>query len=174
MRASMTALGLAVLVAFAVPRAAAAQIQFGVGGGPTFPVGDAADGFDTGWNAQLNLGLSFPLMPVGIRLDGTYQRLPSSTTDDVNFNMMSATANAIFSPLPLVVLKPYFIGGVGLYRGELDVDGAESSTDLGINAGLGVQFGLGPLQAFAEARLHNIFGEDDSTRVVPVTIGIQL
>ncbi|MDZ7631797.1 MAG: hypothetical protein U5K74_10735 [Gemmatimonadaceae bacterium] len=62
---------------------------------------------------------------------------------------------------------PYVIGGVGVYNGTEGI-----GTKFGINGGGGVTFKLSGFDAFAEARFHNIFTDGFSSRIIPVSFGI--
>ncbi len=50
---------------------------------------------------------------------------------------------------------------------------SDSSNDLGIAVGGGVEFRLAGFSTFAEARVVNVFGDNDSSRWIPVTFGIR-
>jgi opacity protein-like surface antigen len=62
-----------------------------------------------------------------------------------------------------------------------DVEGSDSDTNFGVNGGAGLDFGLGNLAAFVEARYHAVFGgtvdpetlDDATASFVPITIGIR-
>jgi hypothetical protein len=78
-------------------------------------------------------------------------------------------------PLPP---RPYVLFGPGLFRVEQEgvlydqpVSGAQSR--FGISAGGGVAFPVGPLAAFAEARVHNVFADGGSARLYPIVVGVQ-
>lgn len=76
--------------------------------------------------------------------------------------------------MPLVVIKPYIIAGVGYYDVSFDSDLAEddaSNAEFGFTGGAGVRLGLGRLGVFAEARALRIGGDADLT-TVPVLVGI--
>ncbi|HEX6133430.1 MAG TPA: outer membrane beta-barrel protein [Longimicrobiales bacterium] len=153
---------------------AQAQIGFSIAGGPTFPLGDAGDFLDMGYHVQASAIFSLPLLPIGIQADGAFNRFAYSDVDDANFQSLSGSINAVIN-LPTPGITPYLIGGVGYYNlkdetplGDADVN------DFGINAGAGVRLGLpGIGGVFAEARLHNVFTENESTRFVPVSLGIR-
>ncbi len=90
----------------------------------------------------------------------------------------AVTANARVDGIALPV-TPYLIGGIGMYNSrftdgvavqETDLS-AEARTDFGINAGAGVLFRLGLVQAFAEGRYHHVF-DGQALRHTPVTVGI--
>jgi hypothetical protein len=101
--------------------------------------------------------------PVGFRVDGMIQFADPD-------NLFIGTANALynFSTSSEARIRPYVIGGAGIY--------ADGGTDFGINAGAGATFPLGvgdsPARAFAEARFHAIFAEDNTVQQLPLTVGI--
>jgi hypothetical protein len=143
---------------------AAAQVGLSAGGGISY-------------NAQLSVGLSVPLLPVGLRLDGMFNQFPE-TGEDGDFRVLSGSVNGIVN-LPLPGVTPYLIGGLGLYNSRWVEDedvGHEheegSVTNMGANIGAGVRVGLPGLAVFGEVRLHNLFSEEGSTRFVPLTIGL--
>jgi hypothetical protein len=151
---------------------AAAQLRFAVAGGPSFPLGDLADGADAGWHGQVSAGLSVPFIPIALRVDGAYNRFPTPTPG--NFQVLSGTVNAVFT-IPSVMITPYFIGGLGFYSSRTTGAGttaADEASNAGANIGAGVRLGLPLFSIFGEARLHNIFHDGDHLRYAPVSIGV--
>ena len=109
--------------------------------------------------------------------------LPSNGADNVtgNVDLIGASANVVLS-LTQSVVRPYLIGGVGVYnrRVSQDITGTidefrslrDEQTDLGFNGGFGLAFGgLGPA-VFVEARYHSVATTPERTKFVPVVIGI--
>lgn len=94
--------------------------------------------------------------------------------------ILSGVISAVLAPGGGRVVKPYLIGGVGIYNFDYgDADDADDvnefaiATDVGLNAGVGIRFPLGPLNTFAEARFHNVFSADEPTRFfAPIKVGI--
>jgi hypothetical protein len=133
---------------------------FGAGVGPTISLEDGG-GVDFHVLATLRFNREQG-NPVGYRLDAMVQ-----FADD---EIYIGTINALYSftNAPEARVRPYVIGGAGLY--------ADGGTDFGINAGAGATFPLGvgdsPARAFAEARFHVIFAEGNSIQQVPLTAGI--
>lgn len=164
-----------VAVATAVAAAdASAQVRLSASGGPSFPTGDLSDVVDTGFNVNVGAGLGFPLIPVGVRLEGSLNQFPESAHDG-NFRVISGSANAVLD-IPMLVATPYLIGGLGVYNSRFTDDDEHdegSTTNVGANVGAGVRLGLPFLSVFAEARLHNIFSDDGATRFIPVSVGIR-
>ena len=164
------------------------------------PAGDVGDTQNTGFNVNLALQFRPPLLPFGVRAEGMWNELggdDSVVGDFADFRVIGGTANLLYE-LPFVVVRPYLIGGAGVYNTKLDVAGVDSrtnfglnggvgmynskikfegvdegSTDFGINGGAGLKFSLGALETYAEARLHNIFGDGEgSSRIIPISFGI--
>jgi opacity protein-like surface antigen len=175
---------------------AEAQAKFMIGGGLAMPSGEFSSNEDggyfagNGFNALAGVNLSAPLLPLSLRVDGSFNRfgMHEDLGDvDANYQVLAGTANAVFSlPTPGLV-QPYVLAGVGMYNYKLggdDVPEVDAETRFGINGGVGVNLSLGGLSLFGEARMHNIFVSeqtvDDVTfeaediRMIPVTVGLRL
>lgn len=166
----------ALTLALAAPAGASAQVSFGVGGGPSTPVGDFGDIAETGWHAQASLSIGVPLLALGGRGDVVFQQFPAEGSG--SFRQVGGIANATLGlPLPLVVLSPYAIGGVGAFHhstsdvrfGDEVVPGS-SATEAAWNVGAGVRLGLPGISASLEARYLDAGG---GVRSVPVTVGVR-
>lgn len=170
-----------------LPAIAGAQdartISFGVMGGLSLPMGDLADGVESGYN--ITGSVYMPLAgKLKLRGDVGYESFAGKGSNNIagfDFNVLSVTGNVIF-PLGMERaeggIRPYLIGGGGLYRGTIKdnivgISDSESSNDLGINVGGGFEFKLSGFTTFAEARFVNVFGEDDSSNWIPITFGIR-
>ena len=188
---------LVVAVAAVAAPASAQKAGLGFGGsiGANVPNGDFGDGVKTGLVANGFVGLGTGRF--GLRgelfwsrsdLDNAVIRrvgqqvLPSSGIGDVtgNVDLIGASANLVL-PLTQSVIRPYLIGGVGVYnrRVSQDVGGTieefrnlrDEQTNVGYNGGLGLAFGgIGP-QFFIEARYHSVGTTPEKTRFVPVVVG---
>jgi hypothetical protein len=173
-----------------------AGVGFGASIGANVPNGDYSSGAKTGLVANGFIGLGTGRF--GLRgelfwsrsdLDNAIIRkvgnavLPSDGVGNVtgNVNLIGGTANIVL-PLTQSVVKPYLIGGVGVYNRRVSqnvagtVDEFQSLKDsqsrkIGYNGGLGLSIGgVGP-SFFIEARYHSVATEPDKTRFVPVVIG---
>jgi hypothetical protein len=197
-RISKAALGaaLAGLAAAGSPLAAQkAGLGFGASVGANVPNGKFADGVQTGLvvNGLVGVGMG----RFGLRgelfwsrsdLDNAFIRkvgnsvLPSDvgTNASGNVDLVGATANIVL-PLTQSMVKPYVIGGLGVYRRRVaqDVGGTvdefrslrDTQTNLGYNGGLGLSIGgLGP-SLFIEARYVSVATTPDRTKFIPVVIG---
>jgi hypothetical protein len=151
-------------------------VSVGVAGGASVPTSDLGDAENTGYNALIALGLRAPLLPVSLRFDGMYNYMGGKSISGLtvpDLRVMTANANVMYA-LPMGMVKPYLIGGIGMYNTKFDGQSG-STNDLGFNAGVGSQFSLGGLTAFGEARWHTIRNVGDgnqSAQFVPVSFGL--
>ena len=148
-------------------------VSIGIAGGAAIPLGDLADLYNTGYNGTVSLGLSSFGSPIGLRVEGMYNKVLGR--DDVgnppDARIIAGTANLVYG-LPGVGIRPYLIGGAGYYSLKPDVDNIESENKFGLNGGIGAMFPLSGFNTFIEARLHHVFTDVSSTQFVPVTFGI--
>ena len=158
--------------AFLAALPAAASAQFAVGVGAAIPTGDFDDAVDTGLHLQGSFNIGLPLLP-DVRIDGIYQTY--SGGDDVSTDILGGGVNLLLD-LPLVVIKPYLLAGVGYY--DVSVEGEEggvsaeiSDSEFGFTGGAGVRVGLGRLGVFGEARVLRIGGDFDLTSI-PILVGV--
>ena len=159
-------------------------VSFGVMGGLSLPMGDLGDGYDSGFNLTGSAYLKPSSARFSLRGDLGYDRFAYASTTSIvsgNFSVLSFVANILF---PLGAdggegsIKPYLVGGGGLYRKTSSVEGlgtdvSGSATDPGIGVGGGLEFKLAGFSTFAEARLVNVFGDGGSTRYLPLTFGVR-
>ncbi len=175
--------GVAMFSAFAAAAPMAqAQVQrdgsliFGISGGLTLPVGSLGDVQGSGLNLQGHATLKPGSTPFALRGDlgfwttggKTFNRLGvSGSTESVTWFTGNVNAVFNFEGSKDATFVPYVIGGVGLYNGSQGF-----GTKAGINGGGGVTFKLSGFDAFAEARFHNIFTDGNSSRIIPLSFGI--
>ena len=157
----------------------ASPIRFNVNAGAAVPVGTLADdgvnggSANVGFHVGAGLELRAPLMPIGLRFDGAYDRMGIEGAD-ASWTIWNLTGNAILSP---AVSPIYFIGGVGFYGTDItgnDVVGdVPSETDFGFNLGAGLSLPLTGFSTFIEARWHNVNTEGDNIQFIPIVFGIR-
>jgi hypothetical protein len=186
----------AALATAASPLAAQkAGIGFGASIGANVPNGDFADGAKTGLVANAFVGVGTGRF--GLRgelfwsrsdLDNAFIRkvgnkvLPETGENTVtgDVNLVGAAANLVL-PLTQSVVKPYLIGGVGVYHRRVaqNISGTveefqdlrDNQTDIGYNGGLGISIGgLGP-SFFVEARYMSVATSPNRTKFIPVVVG---
>jgi hypothetical protein len=153
--------------------------EISIAGGPSFATGDFSDVVDTGYHVQGSVGFDLPMLPIGARADLFWQELPD--VEDEWFRQIGGLVNAVFE-IPLVVIQPYGLAGVGVVRTEAPevthaghTHATDSETTVGFNAGLGVEFPFLGMGGFVEGRYLNIFGGGNASdfRTIPVTFGIR-
>jgi opacity protein-like surface antigen len=154
----------------------------GIGGGAAIPVGKLSDTQITGFNGIIALALGAPDLPIGVRFDGIYNSFSrkdvtspqGGASNTYSFRIAGLLANAVYA-FPGTTIKSYIVAGGGTYNTKLDVAGSKSENHLGLNAGAGFTFGLGPIASFIESRYHFISREPSKGGVihfVPITFGL--
>ena len=148
------------------------RTSVGFAAGASIPVGDLGDATSTGFHILGTLSFSGTASsPVGFRVDGMYNSL-SGKSSGPDVNVWSVNGNLVYAFPGGMTATPYIIGGAGWYNSKSDESGAESSNDIGINAGIGVRFPLSGFSTFAELRFHQIFSDPNSAQMIPLTFGI--
>jgi opacity protein-like surface antigen len=164
-------------------------VSIGIGGGVSVPVSNAGDAFETGFNGQGFVRFNLHQLPIQPRVDFTFSKFD---VKDVTLQTPGASgtgqifagiANVQYSFMHSGLLRPYIVAGLGAYNTKTDISGVpnvsgSSSTDFGINAGLGAVFKLGSaVSGYIEGRIDNVYSskgmiDADQVQVVPVTFGI--
>jgi hypothetical protein len=185
--------GLALVSGTVVARAQiSSPIGVGIVGGTTSPTGSLSDIAKTGWHAGAFIELKLPVIPVGFRLEGAWHQLHDKPFDGgggtTGARIAAVTLNATYDILPVPIIKPYLIGGVGEYSARLTTfrgplppsQGVAESlfetttqTKFGVNGGAGVRLQLGGFAAFVEARWHDILTNGKNVQMVPVSVGLR-
>jgi opacity protein-like surface antigen len=172
---------LPVSIAFLVAAAATAQstsgLHFGVEGGISNPQGDTKDFFDNGWHGGALVVWNFPVVPVGLRVDASYHKFDASDPAvGGDAEVIAGTGNVVVG-FRAILLKPYFVGGVGYYR--LDFSDASfpsafrgKQNETGWNAGAGISISLRKIDLTVEARYHSVDTEGETFKFVPISIGL--
>ena len=184
MKRSLRVIGLAALVA--LPAMASAQearpVSFGVSGGLSLPIGDLGDGYDAGYNVTGHIAYKpASFTNLSFRGDVSFDRWGNKNLDDASTRLLGVTANGVYA-FPQTtpgVVRPYVLGGVGFYNGKssgkvggVSISGS-SSTDLGVQAGAGINFQLSGFATFVEAKFVNVFGDGSSVSFIPITFGVK-
>lgn len=180
---SRRAIALAALAAAVVTAPAAAHAQsplrFGLAAGATFPTGDYGDAFESGYHVSGSVTGKPMLSPIGVRGEVMWNSMEAGNDVDATLNVLAGTLNAEIG-LSGVGVRPYLIGGIGLYRVNVDSDAldnilgpGEAETKFGFNVGAGLDFGLAGFSAFAEARFHSAQTDGGATTFVPLSFGVR-
>ena len=180
---SVAALALGLLVG--APVAHAQGAEFSLGGGATLPLSTFGDVAKTGFHGLVAVSFAPSSFPLGIQIDGMYQRLKNEDfiPGDRSSQIIQGTGNVIykFKSSEDSQFRPYLIGGVGIYNfkavGGDDVSPpgeGNTSTDFGLNGGAGFDFKAGSIGLFLEGRFHNVFSGGEDAKFIPITLGIRL
>jgi opacity protein-like surface antigen len=181
----VTALVMFSAILLVVPRAHAQMsnltnpFSFGISGGASIPTGDFSDGTKTGFNVGAHLGIRQPLWPIGLRLDGQFNRFEDDLGLDAYLNVTGISLNAVIQPSGMTsVIKPYLIGGPGFYHISADATNAfgpeaqSSDNKWGFNAGGGFEYQLAGFSTFLEARYNWVKTEGSHLAFVPISVGL--
>ena len=190
----------AVVIASCAAASVAAQgvhPQFGLGGGLMAPVGDyhataSGQGFNTAWQGLVLLAFKLPALPVGFRIDATYgansanDRLKDTLSaalgqpTDEKTKLAGVSVNVTYPAARSAPVRPYAIGGVGLYHTTISTSTSASTADraatkLAWNLGGGLAFALRGVTLFFEARYVNVAAVSGLPRTtfLPFTTGIR-
>ena len=169
---------LAAAIVFA-PVAAQAQspVKFGLAAGATFPTGDLGDATDWGYHVTGSITGKPMLSPIGIRGEVMWNRLTGQDFGSIigkgpDVDVLAGIVNAEIG-MSGIGVKPYLVGGVGMYRFSSAGSNSDSETKFGFNIGAGLDFGLAGFSAFTEARFHSVQTDAFTSNFVPVTFGIR-
>lgn len=171
--------------------AACAPVHLSVGGGMTVPTSDASDAFDSGFNLRGMVEMTPPGFPVELRGTLGYDKMDMKFADP-----MTQSGSAAFTQLLggatvgmwMGPVRPYVGLDLGAFfvkaQSELGgVETSDSNTSFGMDGALGMQARLGPVGAFVEARILNVFTDQgynpaalnlENTQSIPVTFGVRL
>jgi hypothetical protein len=173
-RFSVTLL-LALVLGATVLRAQGAE--FAVGAGLSIPLGNFDDVVKIGWQGAGAVSFAPRNLPVGIQVDATFSRFSGEKPLDISNQLIYGTADAVykFPSSEDSKLRPYLIGGLGIYHSkETGSDALSgSSTKFGINAGAGFDFLAGGARLFVEGRFHNVFVAGPNVEFFPLNVGVR-
>lgn len=148
--------------------------SFGIHAGLAQPMGDFGDVVESGWSAGAMLQIKPPLMPLGFRIDGTYNRFgyKAAALSEESADILSGNASVVFDVIPSPLVTPYVLGGVGMHRFSNTANDG-SNTDFGFHGGVGLNVGLAGFGTYIEARYVSVQTENSATNYVPITVGIK-
>jgi len=175
---ALLALGL-----FALNPAAHAQtgrpVKVALSGGVILPTGELSESADPGYRLGAGVIVDLASLPVALRAGAAYDRLAHShehvdAADDDRFSQVSATLDALYR-LPGLVAMPYLLAGAGAFKlTQPEGHGPDDApTRFGFNLGGGIDFRVGELNAFLEARWQSVTIAGEPARYVPVTFGVR-
>jgi len=166
--------GMALVSAEARAQVSSAKpVQIGVAAGAALPTSDLSNGASTGFNVTGTVGLNSKMIPLGIRIDGAYNRFGLKSPFSGNVAYTSVSGNLVYK-FQSQTVSPYAIGGAGWCHTSASVTGFGSGSDNNFcwNAGAGISMPLSGFDTFIEARYNQIQTQGVSTKFVPITFGV--
>lgn len=158
-------------------------VSFGISGGAAIPTGDFGDAFKTGYSVDGILTIKPPVLPVSFRGEVGYTRFDAKDFDGADVRahtrFISGVANLVYTfPSPATsVIRPYLIGGVGIYNGRIADDDDDAhfnlGTKVGLNGGVGLEVPLTGITVFGEARYTSVFTDNSHANYIPLRVGIR-
>lgn len=144
----------------------AAPLTFGVKAGMSMPTGDVGDLVDPGFagGAYGDMWIS-PQMAIGADIVGNFFGGDGASLDIIQFGVHGMNKFNMEGGS----FTPWIQYGLGAYNGQSTIESPlgdieDSSTDLGIHGGAGVEFGRSPAMKFGVGfEYHNIFTDEEST-----------
>jgi opacity protein-like surface antigen len=165
----------ATFLAAAVPARAQGYnpFQIGASAGIAFPTGDLGNVANTGYDVTVMVGYKPQFTPIAFRAEAAYNQFGSQIFSG-NVNIPAFTGNLVFD-IPMGTLTPYVIGGAGLYRTSIALNGGgnASENDFGFNIGGGLKIPLSSsFETFVEARYNRVTITNGSFSFIPITFGV--
>jgi hypothetical protein len=168
-----TVIALLALSATATALAAQAPTQtmpvpiLGIGGGISIPAGGVAKDRQPGFNVDAMAEFRTPSEPLGLRGEVLYQYFgrDESVVNSTSANTVGFLVNVVYHA-PKSQVRPYLIGGMGLYHIS------DHGNSAGFNVGTGLTIPLTGMGAYAEARMHFALAQGPSFVTIPITFGI--
>jgi opacity protein-like surface antigen len=163
------------LVAVASEASMAQSFSPSINAGISVPTGTFGNQFNTGYTAGAALDMHIPMVPLGLRADAAYTHMGWNAGVaglEGHTNDFSGRLSAVLH-LPLFLISPYAIGGVGMYHVSATTM-PDAQNKFGWNAGLGMDVPLGPVGGRIEARYNSVSMDNGQKYTyLPVTFGIR-
>lgn len=164
--------GIAVAVLMLAAGRLGAQTRIMVGGGLLMPLGNYKTADKMGFIGQAGVG--FPVGPVGIRIEGDYGQTSHQDTVSGNTKIIGGMASVVYHFKSPSTIKPYVLGGLGMYNVKIDFSGVSgSSTKLAFGGGAGLELKMTGASLYLEAKYVNITTSGSSLSFIPITVGVR-
>lgn len=162
------------LLLLAMAQPARAQL-ISAGLGPAFPTGDFNSELEPGNALFLSGRVNLSLLVFSLQVELAHTSWSwSETAGDADLEIWQPAVNLAFRFIRIGPVRPYVLAGVVGSNQKLTTGTDEdSSVRFGYQAGVGVDFKLGPLKPFVEFRVVNLDGPGDlSVKYSPLIFGI--
>jgi hypothetical protein len=187
-RATAQAIALSALLFSTSAALAQRPLQFVVNGGAVVPTGGFKNANELGIHAAGSLILKIPGFPIRLRPELNFTRFnlkdeiaaataAAGTTGTGGTSQMLGAMGNIEMPL---FAGLYLLGGVGAMSLSTDAAAASTTftgTKFSIDGGAGLRVRLGPVSAFIEGRVNNVYSDQGAidfknVRIIPVSFGL--
>jgi hypothetical protein len=173
MRWTRLYLALCVSAAAIIPHEASSQtpVRFSGAAALALPVGDLGDNADAGFQLALRGEGKLPSPNWSLRGDLTWDYFGGKPGVD-NYSYLGLAGNLVYRAN---ASRVYEFGGLGIYGSHAAFGGtlASDETNLGVQAGLGVDFNQSPHTPFIEFGLTGVFTSGNNSVWFPVRIGVR-
>ena len=154
--------------------------SMGISGGGSMPIGDLKNATNTGFVVTGHFFYrANPSNALSYRFDVAYDKWAGKATSvEASFSSLAFSANAVVKGGSRAsTVRPYALGGVGMFKtkfdgGRNDQGLLQENTNLGVQAGAGLDIPLNGLIAFVEVRYVNAFVSPTHWSWMPVSVGI--
>jgi hypothetical protein len=175
-------LALAGIGALLLAAPATAQIKWHLGVGLNLPQGDLADegigNAGTGWGVHGGGTFGLGEGPLAVKANASYEMWGITDSDpSESWNMITVAADLVYNFGGEGKIKPYLLAGAHWAQLGASPDGFESESGIGFNGGAGLNFMLGSMGAFVEAKYNmtsiEFSGTDFDMNTIPIVFGLR-
>lgn len=172
-RAVFSVLAVALAAQVSTSSLSAQNVNLGVGGGLTLPLGDFGDAAKLGWHGAAHLGYGLP-SGLGFRGEFFYGQNKVDANVDAKFKLAGGMGSLTYDFKTAGGLKPYILGGVGYFQVKAEGGGGSiSESKVAFGGGAGLKFKAGSdANIFVESRYLSVSTSGGATTFVPVTVGV--
>ena len=163
-----------VMVALIVGAGRLSAQRIMVGGGLLMPMGDYKTVDKMGFIGQAGVG--FPAGPIGIRIEADYGQTSHKNGADGNSKIIGGMGAAVYHFKTPAGVKPYVLGGVGMYNVKVTVPSLsidQSETKFAFGVGAGLEMKMTSMSLYLEAKYMNIATSGSATTFIPITVGLR-
>jgi opacity protein-like surface antigen len=115
---------------------------------------------------------------IGIRGEGSYsQTSEASGVTAHSTKIFGGMAEVVWAPGKAAdQIRPYLLGGLGLYNVKVDVAGTSGSATkigFGVGAGAAYKVGTGGTRLFVEGKFVSVSTDVTKTNFIPIRVGVR-
>jgi hypothetical protein len=183
MRGMLRCLVISAVLAAVPIRASAQAVFLELGGGTSIPLMETGRELGNGPHGVVGVAVLPTGIPLGLELSARYGRISGSAVDGTaapDLRVVDASANVVYrlkwsfhAPV-----RPWVLGGVGLYdlkaTGDAAPTEAEAVRKPGLNGGAGIAVPVGGVELWTDARFHLVFTDGGHTHLFTASLGARV